>query len=105
MERSQALSLATLVQDEENCLSKDSSTEATNEFEKKESIKLMVELCYKQFKRRQMIRNIKYARDQLVSDSKISKFRKLIGMSIDNIDSKLNDIEMDLSSMEKTQSR
>lgn len=104
MERSQALSLATLVQDEEDGLSNGSAAESTNDFEKRESIKLMVELCYKQFKRRQVIKQIRFARDQLVSNSKISKFRKLIGMSIDNIDSKLNDIELDLSSMEKTQS-
>lgn len=103
MERSQALSLATLVQDEENSFPRTSSAEATSEVEKKEAVKLIVELCYKQFKRRQLIRRIKHARDQLVSDTKISKFRKLIGMSIDNIDSKLNDIEQDLRSMERTQ--
>lgn len=102
MERSQALSLATLVQDEENNFSKDLSHLAKKS-EEKEAIQLMVELCLKQYKRRHLIKQIKDARDQLVANGKISKFRRLIGMSIDNIDTKLDDIEKDLRSMETVQ--
>lgn len=102
MERSQALSLATLVQDEENNLSKDTELLA-QELDLDETTKLLIELCFKQYKRRYLIKQIKESRDELISNDKISKFRRLIGMSIENIDTKLDDIEKDLQCMEEVQ--
>lgn len=95
LEKSQALTLATLVQDEE---SKVQPTKRNLESPKKErkSLELGVELVFLQFKRKHKIEKVCNGKGFSSSSIKLSKYRKLIGMSIENIDSKLDEIEMDL---------
>ncbi|KAG0669117.1 hypothetical protein C6P45_004058 [Maudiozyma exigua] len=98
-EKSQALKLATLVQDEETSLtpSKSNSKEDTESKETiKESCKLLVELTLLQLKRRSYIDKITNVKVELNSTDKLNKYRYLIGMTIDDIENKLEAIESDL---------
>lgn len=92
-EKSQALQLATLVQNEEAAL--DSSAESSPK-KSKTTLKPLVELTLLQLKRRSQIRRITQIKVELNSTEKLNKYRYLIGMTIDNIEGKLDAIESDL---------
>ena len=92
-EKSQALQLATLVQNEESSL--DSSAESSPK-KTRSTLKPLVELTLLQLKRRSQIRRITQIKVELNSTEKLNKYRYLIGMTIDNIETKLDAIESDL---------
>lgn len=100
IEKSQALNLATLVQEEESKVNAETpnspSSVSPTKTQAMHSLKLATELALLQFKRRSNLNKISDARSNINLSSKIGKYRRLIGMTIDNIDSKLDDIEMDL---------
>lgn len=97
MEKGQALSLATLAQDEESEANVD---DESPRFESltvdSDRLKFAIEMTLLQFKRRSRLKGITEARCKINTSSKINKYRQLIGMTIENIDSKLDDIEKDL---------
>ena len=98
-EKSQALKLATLVQDEETSLTPSESNSKDDGNSKeivKESCKLLVELTLLQLKRRSYIDKITNVKIELNSTDKLNKYRYLIGMTIDDIENKLEAIESDL---------
>ncbi|AET40994.1 SBF complex DNA-binding subunit SWI4 Ecym_7145 [Eremothecium cymbalariae DBVPG len=98
VEKSQALTLATLVHEEEakaDRCSKENMVPTSSDASK-ELFKLGVELSILQLKRKHVIEKVCNAKTIINLSNKIYKYRKLIGMSIENIDSKLNDIESDL---------
>ncbi|CAB4252158.1 similar to Saccharomyces cerevisiae YER111C SWI4 DNA binding component of the SBF complex (Swi4p-Swi6p) [Maudiozyma barnettii] len=98
-EKSQALKLATLVQDEEaslasatnGCLDEPISKENISQ-----SCKLLVQLTLLQLRRRSCINKITEIKVELNSTEKLNKYRYLIGMTIDDIETKLEAIENDL---------
>ncbi|CCF60547.1 hypothetical protein KAFR_0K01930 [Kazachstania africana CBS 2517] len=97
IEKSQALSLATLVQDEESKvedLSKPTSSEST--FDKEEMYKLFTELTVLQLKRRHLISKVSNKRGSLNTSEKINKYKTLIGFSSEDSESMLDDLEKDL---------
>ncbi|CAI4060537.1 hypothetical protein SKDZ_05G1910 [Saccharomyces kudriavzevii ZP591] len=128
LEKSQALKLATIVQDEESKVDIDhnsrshlekneeptptsksgssspnnakAGTELSNDIQdscdKNEMLKLATELTLLQFKRRMTTLRISEARSKVNSSTKLDKYRNLIGITIENIDSKIDDIEKDL---------
>ncbi|CAR26185.1 hypothetical protein ZYGR_0E01690 [Zygosaccharomyces rouxii] len=93
LEKSQALNLATLVQEEESKVDADPGSSPAKEGADDTSLKLAAELALLQFKRRLRIQKVTDARTKVDSNNKISKYRRLIGMTIENIDTKLDDIE------------
>ncbi|SCW00085.1 LAFE_0B09120g1_1 [Lachancea fermentati] len=101
-EKSQALALATLAHEEEAKMNTEgSSPERTddsspNKVINEELVKLGLHLTLLQFGRKHMIDKIARAKCEINSSPKIKKYRKLIGLTIDDIDSKLDDIEQDL---------
>ncbi|SMN18241.1 similar to Saccharomyces cerevisiae YER111C SWI4 DNA binding component of the SBF complex (Swi4p-Swi6p) [Maudiozyma saulgeensis] len=98
-EKSQALKLATLVQDEEASLApmtNNSPVESSSEVGISQSCKLLVELTLLQLKRRSCIDKITEIKVELNSTEKLNKYRYLIGMTIDDIETKLEAIENDL---------
>lgn len=98
-EKSQALKLATLVQDEETSLTPSESNpkdDSSSEETIKESCKLLAELTLLQLKRRSYIDKITNVKIKLNSTDKLNKYRYLIGMTIDDIENKLEAIESDL---------
>ena len=130
LEKSQALKLATIVQDEESKV--DMNTNSSSHPEKQEdeepipkstsetsspkntkadakfsntvqesydvneTLRLATELTILQFKRRMTTLKISEAKSKINSSVKLDKYRNLIGITIENIDSKLDDIEKDL---------
>lgn len=94
LEKSQALNLATLVQEEESRVDSDPGSSPSKEGADDASLKLAAELALLQFKRRLRIQKVTDARTKIDSNNKISKYRRLIGMTIENIDTKLDDIEV-----------
>lgn len=98
LEKSQALTLATLVQNEEGKVSSEPNSPEGNSPKviNQVLLKLVVDLTLLQFKRKHMIEKICHTKSTMNSTVNIGKYRKLIGMSIDNIDTKLDDIEKDL---------
>lgn len=97
IEKSQALGLATLVQEEESKVNAEPTRLSSPEkLQNMESLRLATELALLQFKRRLGIERISDARCRINSSSKINKYRRLIGLTIENIDSKLDEIEQDL---------
>ncbi|GAV52164.1 hypothetical protein ZYGR_0AG01550 [Zygosaccharomyces rouxii] len=94
LEKSQALNLATLVQEEESKVDSDPGSSPTKEGADDTSLRLAAELALLQFKRRLRIQRVTDARTKVDSNNKISKYRRLIGMTIENIDTKLDDIEV-----------
>ncbi|AGO13584.1 AaceriAGL297Cp [[Ashbya] aceris (nom. inval.)] len=97
IEKSQALTLATLVHDEEE--KADADTDSTHEPPAdgaKQLFRLGLELSLLQLKRKHIIDKVCRAKTTINSGTKIYKYRKLIGISSDDIESKLNDIENDL---------
>ena len=130
LEKSQALKLATIVQDEESKVDIDPSsrlhpgkhedveptatlksetsspksakadtilsTDAQDSYDINETLRLATELTILQFKRRMTTLKISEARSKINSSVKLDKYRNLIGITIENIDSKLDDIEKDL---------
>ncbi|AQZ10856.1 SWI4 (YER111C) [Zygosaccharomyces parabailii] len=94
LEKSQALNLATLVQEEESRVDPDPGSSPSKEGSNDISLKLAAELALLQFKRRLRIQRVTDARTKIDSNNKISKYRRLIGMTIENIDTKLDDIEV-----------
>lgn len=65
-------------------------------YDKNEMLELATELTFLQFKRRMTTLKISEARSKVNSSVKLDKYRNLIGITIENIDSKLDDIEKDL---------
>lgn len=130
LEKSQALKLATIVQDEESKVDIDPSSRshpekhedeeptaklksensspknakadtilsinAQDSYDIDETLRLATELTILQFKRRMTTLKISEARSKINSSVKLDKYRNLIGITIENIDSKLDDIEKDL---------
>lgn len=98
-EKSQALKLATLVQDEESFLDSDvvsSPVGSSSSNGRSNARRLLVDLTLLQLKRRSTIDNITKIRVQLNSTEKLNKYRCLIGMTTDDIETKLDAIENDL---------
>ena len=103
IEKSQALALATLVHEEEA-----SMTSGTNSPHKNAAmaspvrvigndlLRLGLQLTLLQFGRKYIIEKLAKDKSELSSTVKTKKYRKLIGMTIEEIDSKLEDIEKDL---------
>ncbi|CCD22311.1 SBF complex DNA-binding subunit SWI4 NDAI_0A01530 [Naumovozyma dairenensis CBS 421] len=107
MEKLQALKLATLVQDEESEIdispdreSSPAVVDNTNvtAIPDESQLRYAIELVLLQMKRVSTLKKISDARCKATSSTKIHKYRQLIGMTIENIDSKLDDIEHDLRS-------
>ncbi|QLL31590.1 hypothetical protein HG536_0B04540 [Torulaspora globosa] len=97
IERSQALNLASLVQDEESKVNDDSSQSPSSEKAQLEStMKHAIELAFLQLRRRSTLSKIIDSKCRVNTSNKISKYRRLIGMAVDNIDTKLDEIELDL---------
>lgn len=100
VEKSQALNLATFVQEEESKVNSDTSNSPSPISPRKDqimkSLRLATELGLLQFKRRLKLNKISDARCNVNLSSKVTKYRRLIGMTVENIDSKLDEIEMDL---------
>lgn len=97
IEKSQALSLASLVQDEESKVEEDSSHSPSSDKAKLENkMKLAIELALLQLRRRSSLSKIIDNKCKVNTSNKISKYRRLIGMTVDNIDTKLDEIEVDL---------
>lgn len=94
LEKSQALNLATLVQEEESKVDPDPGSSPSKDGTDDTSLKLAAELALLQFKRRLCIQRVTDARTRIDSNNKIGKYRRLIGMTIENIDTKLDDIEV-----------
>ncbi|SCU95256.1 LAME_0F11408g1_1 [Lachancea meyersii CBS 8951] len=104
IEKSQALALATWVHEEESAV-----TSSSNSPQKEGPISspvrvighhllsLGLKLTLQQLKRKHVVEKISREKSEVYSSSKIKKYRKLIGTSIEDIDSKLDDIEKDLS--------
>lgn len=93
-EKSQALNLATLVQEEESKVDSDPGSSPSKEGADDTSLRLAAELALLQFKRRLRIQRVTDARTKIDSNNKVSKYRRLIGMTIENVDTKLDDIEV-----------
>lgn len=106
IEKSQALRLATLVQDEESSIKEDKSDDSdVEDKEGKKDCKIQrvaIELTKLQLKRRATLKCICNNRTDYRVTEKISKYRYLIGMTIDDIDSRLDDIENDLKETNQT---
>lgn len=97
IEKSQALALATLVQEEESKVNAEPARLPSPEkLQNMDTLRLATELAFLQFKRRLGIERISDARCKINSSNKINKYRRLIGLTIENIDTKLDDIEQDL---------
>ncbi|AMD20454.1 HDL290Cp [Eremothecium sinecaudum] len=100
MEKLQALALATIVHDEEAHITSTEDTDTSkSDFDiTRHRYKQAVQISLLQLKRKQIVQKLIKAK---ITDhgSKIYKYRKLIGLSIENIDSKLDDIEKDLCSV------
>ncbi|SSD60265.1 uncharacterized protein SCODWIG_02026 [Saccharomycodes ludwigii] len=123
LEKNQALNLAISVEEEErkiepdmkngiktledsvadtNDKSKDQDVVSKSEVldEKLSLIKLCIKLTVRQLKRRQTVNEI-CENKGLLNNEKLFKYRRLIGRSIQDIDSKLDDIERDLRENEE----
>ncbi|SCU87188.1 LAMI_0D05094g1_1 [Lachancea mirantina] len=102
IEKSQALALATLVHEEESrvnsvCDSPEASVaQSPVKVINDEMLCMGLELTLMQLRRKHMVEQLSRSKCEVNSTSKIKKYRKLIGMTIDGIDSKLQDIEQDL---------
>lgn len=97
MEKSQALALATFVHEEEHKVESFSSGPSSSDRENLHNIvKLALELSLYQLNRKFAVSQTINLKTNINFGTKVSKYRKLIGLSIDNIDSKLDDIENDL---------
>lgn len=97
IEKSQALSLASLVQEEESKVDENTSASpAPDKAQIEETLKLATKLAFLQFKRRALLSKITEGKCNINTSNKISKYRRLIGMTVDNIETKLDEIETDL---------
>lgn len=97
IEKSQALSLASLVQEEESKVDEDSAASpAPEKSQSEDTWKLATELAFLQFRRRSFLGKIIDGKCNINTSNKISKYRRLIGMTVENIDTKLDEIETDL---------
>lgn len=95
-EKSQSQNLTHLIQQEElNINQKGENLESVS---KEELIKMAVELSMLQKNRKNMVQEITNMTATVNTSSKLIKYRLLIGMTIDNINTKLDDIENDLRS-------
>ncbi|SCU97921.1 LADA_0H09318g1_1 [Lachancea dasiensis] len=103
IEKSQALALATWVHEEESAMAsnanspqKDDGTEHSVRIISSRLLRLGLQLTLLQFKRKHTINRLARGKSEIGSSTKIKKYRKLIGTTIEDIDSKLDDIEKDL---------
>ncbi|QLQ79103.1 hypothetical protein HG537_0B04510 [Torulaspora globosa] len=97
IEKSQALNLASLAQDEESKVNEDSSQSPSSQNSQIDNtMKLAIELTFLQLRRRSNLSKIINNKCNLNTSNKITKYRRLIGMTVDNIDTKLDEIELDL---------
>lgn len=97
IEKSQALSLASLVQEEEAKVEEEPTRSPTTEKAQFEStMKHAIELGLLQLRRRSSLNKIIDNRCKINTSRKICKYRQLIGVTVDNIDTKLDEIEIDL---------
>ncbi|KAL3229286.1 Regulatory protein SWI4 [Nakaseomyces bracarensis] len=95
MENSQALRLAMLIQTEE---SKVNSDHPNGIKDIDASLSYAIELSILQFKRRLMMHKIRDERCRSTSSTNINKYKRLIGLNVTDIDSKLDEIERELTS-------
>lgn len=102
IEKSQALALATLVHEEEDAvtsssdaLQKDPMTSPVRVIGS-DLLRLGLQLTLLQFGRKCVIEKLARSKSEINSTPKVKKYRKLIGLTIDEIDTKLDDIEKDL---------
>lgn len=96
MEKSQALKLATFVQIEEENQHIKKEDEENDDTTNDEKLKNAVTLTVLQFKRKMWLKRLS---DKLVHYSlndNIKKYKQLIGMAFENIDTKLDEIEAEL---------
>lgn len=97
IEKSQALSLASLVQEEESKVDEEASASpAPGTAQTEDSWKLATELAFLQFRRRSCLTKIIDKKCNVNTSNKINKYRRLIGMTVENIETKLDEIETDL---------
>lgn len=94
MENSQALRLAMLIQREESNVDSDRPN-GVEDIEA--SLNYAIELSVLQFKRRLMMHKIRDERCRSTSSTKINKYKRLIGLNVTDIDSKLDEIERELT--------
>ncbi|CCK68667.1 SBF complex DNA-binding subunit SWI4 KNAG_0B02250 [Huiozyma naganishii CBS 8797] len=88
IEKSQALRLATIVQEEEhNCLTEEQSPDILRD---------AVTLTVLQFKRRMWLKRLSVDITNHTFTKKIKKYKQLIGLTFENIDTKLEEIESEL---------
>ncbi|SCV01429.1 LANO_0F11738g1_1 [Lachancea nothofagi CBS 11611] len=103
IEKSQALALATWVHEEESTMTsnstsphKDGITNSPVRVIGEHLLRLGLQLTLLQFSRKHTIERLSRSKSEIGSTPKIKKYRKLIGTTIEDIDSKLDDIEKDL---------
>ena len=94
MERTQALTLAKIMQEEEQISETDENTESSD---KSEQIKNAVRLSLLQLKRQLRLKKIEKFTSRLTTTKKIDKYRRLMGMGYDGIEDNLDQIERDLA--------
>ncbi|CEP60245.1 SBF complex DNA-binding subunit SWI4 LALA0_S01e06304g [Lachancea lanzarotensis] len=104
IEKSQALALATCVHEEESAVGsnlnsplKEGNISSPVRVIGHHLLRLGLKLTLLQHKRKHTIERISRGKSEAYSSVKIKKYRKLIGTTVDDIDSKLDDIEKDLS--------
>ena len=94
MERTQALTLAKVMQEEEHISETEQDAEADD---KSDLIKHAVRLSLLQLKRQLRLKKIEKLTSHLTTTKKIDKYRKLMGMGYDGIEENLDQIEKDLA--------
>lgn len=98
VEKSQALSLANLVQKEEYKVKEHTSDDTTkNDPHKLDDLLTdAINMTILQFKRRALNQKMIRKKCMIKPSAKIKEYKKLLGLNLDDLDSKLDDIEKDL---------